>query len=124
MPSQTILICEDDDSLRELMRVSLGGDYDFAEAANGREALQRARELHPDLILLDLMMPVEGGLAVLTQLRLDPEFADTPVVVVTAWSSEGDRRAAFAAGAGRFLPKPFDPEELANVVAELLAKPP
>jgi len=119
MAASRILICDDEPSLRELMRLAVDGRHAIAEAANAAEALAQARAFWPDLILLDVMMPGQSGLEVLRQLRLDPELQTISVVMVSAWSSEADRRAA--AAADRFVGKPFDPEELASIVEELLA---
>lgn len=116
--SKTILICEDEDSLRELVRVSLGDGYRFAEAADGVESIDMARELQPDLVILDLMLPRKSGVEVLAELRGDGAIGDTPVVVITAWTHA--QQAAVAAGADRFVAKPFDPDELRAVVSELL----
>jgi two-component system alkaline phosphatase synthesis response regulator PhoP len=116
--SKTILICEDEDSLRELVRVSLGDAYRFAEAADGIESIDLARELRPDLVILDLMLPRKSGVEVLAELRRDRSIGDTPVVVITAWTHA--QQAAVAAGADRFVAKPFDPDELKAVVSELL----
>ena len=120
MSGAKVLICEDDPSLRELMRLALG-DYTFAEAADAAEAIELVQQFRPDLLLLDVMLPGGSGLDVLTELRLDPELAETPVLVVSAFTSEADRRAALDAGANRFLAKPFDPDELAAIARDLLA---
>jgi len=117
----TILICDDEPSLRELMRVSLEPDYTFAEASDGSEAIELADELHPDLVLLDVMMPGPSGLSVIEHLRERPEHAGTPVIVVSAFSADSDRVAALDAGANGFLAKPFDPDALRSLVEELLA---
>ena len=116
--TKTILICEDEEALRELVRVSLGDGYHFAEAADGVESLERIRELEPDLVILDLMLPRKSGVEVLADLRRDRTIRNTPVVVITAWTHA--QQAAVAAGADRFVPKPFDPDELRAVVGELL----
>ena len=121
MPGATILICDDEPNLRELMRVSLDPGYVFAEAADASEALTLADRLRPDLVLLDVMMPGGSGLAVIESLRSNPELAKVPVVVVSAFTSDGDRLAAHDAGADGFVGKPFDPDELASIVEELLA---
>jgi CheY-like chemotaxis protein len=116
--AKTILICEDEETLRELVRAALGPSYDYVEATDGIESLQLARKLRPDLVVLDLMLPRRSGVEVLADLRNDRTMRDTPVVVITAWTHA--QQAAVAAGADRFVPKPFDPDELRTVVGELL----
>lgn len=116
--AKTILICEDEDALRELVRVSLGPGYRYAEAVDGVESVEMARSVRPDLVVLDLMLPRRSGVEVLAELRNDRSMRDTPVVVITAWTHA--QQAAVAAGADRFVPKPFDPDELKTVVRELL----
>jgi CheY-like chemotaxis protein len=114
----TILVCDDDPPLRELVRAVLGPRYRFIEAADGTEALAAARELSPDVMVLDVMLPGINGIDVLKELRADEKIADLPVVVITAWShAEAD---AWAAGADRFVAKPFDPDDLSRAVEELL----
>ena len=115
----TILVGDDDPSLRELIRAVLGPRYRFFEAADGREVLALARDVRPDLIVLDVMLPGLSGIEVLDELRADDTISMTPVVVITAWShAEVD---AWTAGADRFVSKPFDPDDLSNAVEELLA---
>jgi CheY-like chemotaxis protein len=121
MAEARILICDDEPHLRELMRVSLDRDYEFAEAADTTEALELADRVRPDLVLLDVMMPGGSGLTVIERMRQTPDLAGVPVVVVSAFVSEDDRQAARAAGADGFVGKPFDPDELASIVEELLA---
>ena len=115
----TILVCDDDPSLRELVRAVLGPRYRFVEAADGAEALALAREDRPDLVVLDVMLPGLSGIEVLEELRTDNGLSSIPVVVITAWShAELDAQVA---GADRFVSKPFDPDELSTAVEELLA---
>jgi CheY-like chemotaxis protein len=116
----SILICDDEPELRELMRLSLAPEYSFSEAADGSEAIELADRVRPDLVLLDVTMPGTGGLAVLEHMRRDPDLRSTPVVVVSAFAAPADRRAALDAGATRFVKKPFDPEALRSLVEELL----
>lgn len=118
----TILVCDDEHVLRTLIRASLDSAYGVVEAADGEEALRRAREARPDVILLDLMMPGRSGLDVLAELRDDPATAGTPVIVLSARTQVADRQAALEAGADRHLGKPFSPSELVAAVEELLGR--
>ena len=122
MPA-TVLVCDNEEVLRSLVRASLAdADYEVIEARDGDESLELARSERPDVILLDMMMPGRTGLQVLEELRADGELGETPVVMLTARTQATDREAAAAAGADRFLPKPFSPLELARIVAELLGE--
>ena len=116
----TILICDDEPSLRELMRISLASDYSFAEAEDTAEALAQIERLLPDLVLLDMMMPGGSGLDVLERVRSDPRISRTPVVIVSAFASDGDRVKARDAGASGFIGKPFDPDELVGRAMQLV----
>lgn len=119
MPADaTILVCDDDPSLRELVRAVLGDRYRFVEAADGAEALEIARELHPDLIVLDVMLPGLSGIEVLEAIRGDERLRELKVVVITAWSHA--EMEVQVAGADRFVSKPFDPDDLSEAVEELL----
>ena len=117
-----VLICDNEESLRALIRASLApGGYELVEARDGDESLALAQERHPDLIVLDVMMPGRTGLEVLAELRKDEAFTHTPVIVLTARAQVTDRDAAETAGATRFVSKPFSPIDLASTVAEVLA---
>ena len=116
--TKTILICEDEPALRELVRASLDGGYRFAEASDGYAALKLAQELVPDAVVLDLMLPGLSGLDVLAGLRRDERLRHTRVLVVTAWSETHED--IVAAGADDFLPKPFDPDVLKAKLENLL----
>jgi putative two-component system response regulator len=118
LPPPTILICEDEEPLRELVRAALGDSYRFHEAVDGREALDLARSLQPDLLVLDVMLPGTSGLDVLATLRDDPVTGSIPVVVITAWTHA--QQEVLDAGAQRFVSKPFDPDDLKRIVDELL----
>jgi CheY-like chemotaxis protein len=116
--AQTILICEDDENLRQLIRVVLDGRYLFVEAQDGPEALELALRLRPDLIILDLMLPGTSGLEVLNQLREQLPVGETRVIVLSAWGHAD--QDALSAGADRFVPKPFEPDDLRAIVSEVL----
>lgn len=115
----TVLICDDEPSLRELIRVSLDGPYSFAEADDGEKSLEIARRLRPDVIILDMMMPRLSGLEVLSEIRGDRELAETPVIVLTAQPSTKDE--ALRCGADIVMVKPFEPGQITAAVEEVIA---
>jgi CheY-like chemotaxis protein len=116
----TVLICDDEPSLRELIRVSLDGPYTFAEADDGEESLKLARRLRPDVVILDMMMPRRTGLEVLTEMRSDEELRGIPVIVLTAQPAA--REEALREGADVVMVKPFEPDEITAAVEEVLAE--
>jgi CheY-like chemotaxis protein len=116
----TVLIVEDDDRLRELVRASLGSGYRYLEAASVDDAVAALSAETPDLVVLDLMLIGGSGLEVLETIRRLPG-PPIPVVVVSAWATAEYRDAAARGGADAFIAKPFLPEELAEAAASLLA---
>jgi CheY-like chemotaxis protein len=116
---KTILICDDEPALRELIRASMDDGYEFAEASDGIIAMELAREVSPDIVILDLMLPRLSGLEVLARLNEDEQLRDVPVLVITAWNET--REDVLAAGADDFVAKPFDPEDLRSAVKRLVA---
>ena len=120
-PRPTVLVCDDEPVLRMLVRATLDqGNYTVVEACDGDEAIARTRSDHPDLILLDMMMPGRSGSDVLRELRGDPATATTPVIMLTARAQASDREAMNVAGADHYLTKPFSPIGLASLVEEVL----
>jgi DNA-binding response OmpR family regulator len=115
----TVLICDDEPSLRELIRISLDGPYSFAEADDGEKSLEIARRLRPDVVILDMMMPRLSGLEVLSEIRGDRALAETAVIVLTAQPST--KEEALRCGADIVMVKPFEPEEITAAVEEVLA---
>jgi CheY-like chemotaxis protein len=116
---KTILICDDEPALRELIRASMDDGYEFAEASDGIIAMELAREVSPDVVILDLMLPRLSGLEVLARMNADEDLKDVPVLVITAWNET--REDVLAAGADEFVAKPFDPEDLRSAVNRLVA---
>src|SRR4029078_11261794 len=102
-----VLICADGPALRELIRASVDDGYLFAEAGDGVAALELAREVDPDVVILDLMLPRLSGLEVLARMNEDEQLRDVPVIVITAWNET--REDVLAAGAGRVVPRPRSP---------------
>lgn len=115
-----ILVCDDEPVLRALVRASLEDVYDLSEAGDGDESLRLARELRPDLIVLDMMMPGMSGLDVLRELRSDDSLNGIRIIMLTARAQFADRLAATETGADHYLAKPFSPAELGATVADLL----
>jgi CheY-like chemotaxis protein len=117
-----VLVCDDEPALRMLVRATLDlANYTVVEARDGDEAVDQIRSEHPDLILLDMMMPGRSGSDVLAELRSDPATAATPVIMLTARAQASDRAAMQLAGASHFLTKPFSPIGLAALVEDVLA---
>lgn len=120
--AKTVLIADDKEMGRELVRTVLeNSGYTVVEAADGQEAVQRARESSPDLIILDLHMPHLDGFSVMQELRRDPKFAATPVMALTASAMQGDRERALAAGFTGYVTKPIRLSTLRGEVERLLA---
>lgn len=119
--SATILIADDYEDNLELMRLLLAaGDYQVREARNGTECLTMAREQRPDLIMIDLSMPLIDGWAVFRELQVDERTAAIPCVAVTAYGEE-DRERALKTGFSEYISKPFRGAHLLETVASLLA---
>ena len=115
----TVLICDDEPALRELIRISLDGPYQIVEADDGEESLEIARRLRPDVMILDMMMPRRSGLEVLTALRKEKEMSKTRIIVLTAQPAA--REDAMREGADVVMVKPFEPEQISAAVEEVLA---
>ena len=114
-----ILVVEDDPDIRELLIDSLCDiGYDVMEAGDGGAGLQSALEGLPDIILLDMMMPVLGGLEVLDLLKSDPLTRFIPVIMVSARGQEQDISTALNSGALTYLVKPWEPEDLEATVRQ------
>lgn len=117
-----ILVAEDDARNRELIReILVAWGYAVIEAQDGREALQKAQETLPHLILLDIQMPGMDGFSVLQELRQDPHFAAIPVVAVTAYAMQGDREKALDAGFDAYITKPIETKTLRAQIEKLFS---
>jgi CheY-like chemotaxis protein len=118
---KTVLVADDKASSRELVRTVLErSGYRVAEACDGIEALRNAREMKPDLIILDLHMPGMDGFGVVQEIRRDRELADTPVMALTASAMQGDRERALSAGFTAYIAKPIQLSFLRSEVKRLL----
>jgi two-component system cell cycle response regulator len=117
MPKSTLLIVDDDPIARNIHRTILmksehGQDYEIEVAVSGKEALEKATQVAPDLILLDVMMPDMDGFDVCRALRANPHLAEVPIVMVTALEDQDSRLQGIHAGADDFITKPVNAAEL------------
>ncbi len=120
---QTILVADDETEVVDLVRMLLEWEgYDVVEAANGEEALVQARATLPDLILLDVRMPKMTGLDALDRLQADPDLAEIPVVMLSVITAYPQVQSALEMGAVAYIPKPFELQEMARLVREVLSE--
>jgi DNA-binding response OmpR family regulator len=119
----TVLVADDDADVRDVVVFKLEqAGYEVIAAEDGATALAYAREVRPDLAVLDVMMPRMTGLDVCRELRADAGTAAIAVILLTARAQEGDVEKGFAWGADDYLTKPFSPRELASRVRAVLAR--
>ncbi len=117
-----ILVVDDDEGTTGLMVIALRkAGYTIAKAGTGAQALEAIQLRHPDLILLDIMMPDIDGIEVCRKIRTNPDNARTPIIMVTVLNSDEHRKAALEAGADDYVTKPVRFEELRNRIQTLLA---
>jgi CheY-like chemotaxis protein len=118
-----VLVADDKAPGRELIRTVLEqSGYSVFEASNGMEAVRKARLLLPDLIILDLHMPVLDGFGAFRELRTDERFRATPIMALTASAMQGDRERALSAGFTSYLAKPISLNALRSEVERLLGQ--
>jgi DNA-binding response OmpR family regulator len=119
-----VLVVEDENDIAGLIKHTLerGGDAVVETAVSGDQALKLAAEQPPDLIILDLNLPVLDGLEVCRLLRTRPATAKTPIIMLTARATESDRVVGLDAGADDYITKPFSPRELAARVRAVLRR--
>ena len=121
-----VLVIEDDRAIQEVLRFSLvQAGFDVQMVGSAEEGLGVIRQVLPDLLLVDLMLPGMSGTALARQLRLDPRTRDVPMIMVTAKAEEADRVSGLELGADDYVSKPFSPRELvARMRAVLRRKAP
>jgi len=108
-----ILVVEDEQDVAELLRYHLSKEgYDVVVAGNGQDAVKRARDVRPELILLDIMVPQLNGWEVCRRLKAEEETRSIPIIMVTGRVEEGDKVLGFELGADDYVTKPFSPREL------------
>ena len=118
-----VLVAEDNPVNRELLRELLEAwGYRVIEAFDGQEALRMIEQNHPEILLLDIGMPVLDGFAVMRKIRENPSLATLTVLAVTAYAMQGDRENVLNAGFDGYLSKPINARDLANELERLLRK--
>jgi CheY-like chemotaxis protein len=119
-----VLVAEDNPVNCELLRELLGAQgYHVVEAPDGQEALRMIEQTHPDIVLLDISMPVLDGFAVIRKIRENPGLATLRVLAITAYAMRGDRESVLNAGFDGYLSKPINPRDLVNEIERLLPSP-
>jgi two-component system cell cycle response regulator DivK len=119
--SRKILVVEDSDDNRRILRdlFSMAG-YDVIEAHDGAEGVVMAGEHKPDLILMDIQMPVMDGYGATRLIKADPTLKSIPVIAVTSYALSGDEEKARTAGCDGYIAKPFSPRQMLAKVREIL----
>ena len=123
MAKKRILLIEDEAELSRAIKIRLeAGGFEAISAMDGEEGLEMARKEKPDLIVLDLILPSMSGFDVCRKLKVDKEYKDIPIIVLTAKFQPNDIRFGIAMGADAYITKPYESRELLAKIGELLAK--
>ena len=120
--TKRILVLEDqEDNCRIVRDLLTRVGFELIEATTGEEGVRQAQLHHPDLILMDIQMPVLDGYEATRQIKAIPELRHIPIIVVTSYAMSGDEAKASAAGADAYVAKPFSPRELLSKIQSLLS---
>src|SRR5690606_30586044 len=120
LKGKSILIVDDNEELRNFLKLMLSGTLEIFEATNGKEGFKIAKESQPDIIITDMIMPVVNGLQFCHQIKNDSNTSHIPVVLLTSNTDEEGQIAAYEAGADTFLPKPINQKILFRVLLNLI----
>ena len=117
--SKRILVAEDQEDNRQILRDLLGSvDYEMIEAADGEAAVAAAKRERPDLILMDIQMPLLDGYEATRRIKADPALKAIPIIAVTSYALSGDEAKARDAGCDAYVAKPFSPKALLAKIRE------
>ena len=123
-PRGRVLVVDDEPDLVRVLEFGLkASGYAVEVASDGQEGLKKAREIKPDVILLDLMLPKLDGYKVCRLLKFDDRFKHIPIIILSARTQEGDQTLALEMGANRFVTKPYDFSEILGYIETLLKSP-
>lgn len=118
---KTALIVDDSTSMRQMVSFTMKeAGFDVLEGANGQEALKRLEGQRVDVVVTDLNMPVMDGIALIRQLRSNPCYKFTPILMLTTESQDAKKQEGKAAGATGWIIKPFNPQQLLGVIAKVV----
>jgi two-component system cell cycle response regulator DivK len=121
--SMRILIVEDQEDLRGVLRDLLSGSgYIVVEAADGQDGVSKAKSECPDLILMDIQLPVIDGYEATRQIKADPTLAKTPIIAVSSFAMKGDEEKARGAGCDHYVTKPYSPLQLLRTIRGALGE--
>jgi len=119
--NKRILVVEDQEDLRDVLRTLLtGSGYDVLEAADGRAGVTKAKSERPDLILMDIQMPLLDGYQAMREIKADPKLKSTPIVAVSSYAMKGDEDKARTAGCDHYVTKPYSPIQLLRIIRSCL----
>ena len=119
--TQRILVIEDQEDNRIILRDLLtSADFEVIEALNGQEGVDMAEAEKPDLILMDIQLPVLDGYEATRQIKANPSLSQIPIIAVTSYALSGDEAKAMAAGCDGYVTKPFSPRLLLEKVREFM----
>src|SRR3954451_25231718 len=121
--TKCILVVEDQEDNRQILRDLLdNANFEMVEAENGEEALVAVAKRRPDLILMDIQLPILDGYEVSRRIRADPALRSIPIIAVTSYALSGDEAKARQAGCDDYVTKPYSPRQLLAKVREYLAQ--
>jgi two-component system, cell cycle response regulator DivK len=121
--TQRVLVVEDQEDLREIARFALeGAGYEVVEAATGAEGIAKAETERPDLVLMDIQLPVLNGYESTRRIKALPGMARTTIIAVSSFAMKGDEEKARAAGCDAYVTKPYSPKQLVDLVREFLGR--
>src|SRR5215470_15728423 len=122
--TKRILVVEDQDDNRQILRDLLAhAGYEVVEVDNGEQALSAAAQHHPDVILMDIQLPLLDGYEATRRIKADPALKHIPIIVVTSYALSGDDAKARSAGCDAYVAKPFSPRQLLAKIREHLPPP-
>jgi two-component system, cell cycle response regulator DivK len=119
--SKRILVVEDQPDSRQIIRDMLAGtDYEITEAENGEEALTAIEKQRPDLILMDIQLPIMDGYTATNQIKANPALRSIPIIAVTSYALASEEKKARAVGCDAYVTKPFSPRQLLAKIRQYL----